>query len=136
MTALPWRLDAELPCRLAHRAGEVRAGRRLAELDAILDTVAGDCLAGDEAPAVGRVLGHIAVELSVGWLARPFGVVQHFSVRTAADLLRIALARVSFGQVTDVGGRHLAATHFDPWFGLVRPRARRRGDRRLGRDDD
>src|SRR5438309_8518213 len=37
---------AELPGRLAHRRGEVRAGRALVELDAVVDSVVGHGLAG------------------------------------------------------------------------------------------
>src|SRR5215210_4275506 len=49
------RADAELPRRLANCAREVRAGRILAEFDAIVDAVVGDRPAGDQAPAVGGV---------------------------------------------------------------------------------
>ena len=103
----------------------MRAAGRLVELDAILDPVFRSGAARDEAPAVRRVAGEIAAELRVGRVARPFGRVEHFAVRSAPNLLAVAASRPaggSLGHPADVRRGHFGLAHLDP--------------RRLARRDD
>src|SRR4051794_29021810 len=107
----------ELPRRLAHRAREMRSGGTLLELNAILDAVAGNGLARNQAIPFGRhVPREIAIELGIRRLARPFGGVERLAMRTVADLFRIALAPrpgTSLGQIAHVRGGHFVLAHLD-----------------------
>src|SRR5215213_5786963 len=105
--------DAELPRRLPNRAGEVRSRRGLAELDAVVDAVAGYGPAGDQAPAVGRIPRQIARQLGVGRFARPFRSIEDLAVRAAPDLFAVALAPGRPRQVAEVGCCHFRAAQFD-----------------------
>ena len=114
----------------------MRAGRRLVELNAIVDPVPGSRFARDQPPAVGRVAWKVASKLGVGWLAGPFSSVKGFAIGPAPNDLAVAdAARPGLWQFRYIGGRHVLLAHLEPWGGLGRRRSRRR-DRRLHRQND